>query len=76
MEKTKCTICKYKFDLQGEGGTQGKFGDILVSLCPTWYSCLLDWVIQLSKEKVQDILNEQKKRQKEPYRSGVLKVSG
>ena len=45
----ECTICKYKFDLDGEGGAHGFFGMILVSLCPTCYSCLLDWVSSLVK---------------------------
>tara|TARA_R100000656_G_C3934193_1_gene125493 strand:- start:402 stop:587 length:186 start_codon:yes stop_codon:yes gene_type:complete len=48
-----CTICKYVFDLNGEGGSHGMFGTILVSFCPTCYSCLLDWVNQLVEEKLK-----------------------
>ena len=51
MNEVECTICKREFDLEGEGGSQGLFGEILVSLCPTCYGCLLDWVSQLEKEK-------------------------
>ena len=63
MQEIDCTICKRAFDLQGEGGSQGLFGEILVSLCPTCYSCLLDWVSQLTRENnMEDKLVKQLKR--------------
>ena len=39
---SKCSICDAEFDLKGEGGTQGSFGIIPVSFCPTCLSCILD----------------------------------
>tara|TARA_R100000008_G_C3468917_1_gene107946 strand:- start:119 stop:466 length:348 start_codon:yes stop_codon:yes gene_type:complete len=37
-----CSICDAEFDLKGEGGTQGSFGILPVSFCPTCLSCMLD----------------------------------
>ena len=37
-----CSICDAEFDLKGEGGTQGSFGILPVSFCPTCLSCILD----------------------------------
>ena len=54
-----CTICKREFDLEGEGGSQVLFGVIPVSLCPTCYSCLLDWVSQLEKQKNEERINNE-----------------
>ena len=56
----KCTVCKRDFDLEGEGGSQGFFGMIPVSFCPTCYSCLLDWVDILAKEKLEEKKVEKK----------------
>ena len=39
---SNCSICDAEFDLESEGGTQGSFGMIPVSFCPTCLSCILD----------------------------------
>ena len=39
---SNCSICDAEFDLESEGGTQGSFGIIPVSFCPTCLSCILD----------------------------------
>ena len=39
---SNCSICDAEFDLESEGGTQGYFGILPVSFCPTCLSCILD----------------------------------
>ena len=38
----ECTICKSMFDLEGEGGTTGYFGILMVAFCPFCLSSILD----------------------------------
>jgi NAD-dependent dihydropyrimidine dehydrogenase PreA subunit len=45
----ECTICRYKFNLNGEGGIQGFFGIIPVSFCSTCCSCIIDCSTSLVK---------------------------
>jgi len=38
----ECTICESLFDLEGEGGTTGFFGMLMVAFCPFCLSSVLD----------------------------------
>ena len=38
----ECTICESKFDIEGEGGTTGYFGILMVAFCPFCLSSILD----------------------------------
>ena len=49
-----CSICDVEFDLESEGGTQGSFGMIPVSFCPTCLSCILDMGNYNSESSTQD----------------------
>ena len=43
---SKCSICNEKFDLNSEGGTEGVFGTLPVSFCPTCLTSCLDMADQ------------------------------
>jgi len=48
--KLECSVCNSKFDIEGEGGTNGYFGAIPVSFCPWCLSCMIDMVQQMTEE--------------------------
>ena len=43
---SKCSICNEKFDLDSEGGTEGVFGTLPVSFCPTCLTSCFDMADQ------------------------------
>ncbi len=43
----ECTICESLFDLEGEGGTTGFFGMLMVAFCPFCLSSVLDMANQM-----------------------------
>ena len=43
---SKCSVCDAKFDLNSEGGTEGSFGILPVSFCPTCLTSCLDMADQ------------------------------
>ena len=45
--KMECTICESQFDLEGEGGTIGYFGMLMVAFCPFCLSSVLDMSRQM-----------------------------
>ena len=45
--KMECTICESFFDLEGEGGTTGFFGLLMVAFCPFCLSSVLDMARQM-----------------------------
>ena len=50
----ECTICKSQFDLEGEGGTTGYFGLLMVAFCPFCLSSVLDMARQMLDIKEED----------------------
>ena len=42
IPKMECTICESLFDIEGEGGTTGYFGLLMVAFCPFCLSSILD----------------------------------
>ena len=46
-KKTICSTCEVEFDLDAEGGTEGEFGILPVSFCPTCLSSVFDMVEKL-----------------------------
>ena len=42
IPKMECTICESQFDLEGDGGTTGYFGMLMVAFCPFCLSSILD----------------------------------
>ena len=43
---SKCSVCDEIFDLESEGGTEGAFGTLPVSFCPTCLTSCLDMADQ------------------------------
>ena len=52
--KMECTICEGLFDLEGEGGTTGYFGMLMVAFCPFCLSSVLDMARQMLDIKEED----------------------
>ena len=50
----ECTICESQFDLEGEGGTIGYFGMLMVAFCPFCLSSILDMGRQMLDIKEED----------------------
>lgn len=48
-----CSICSSEFT-DDEGGTEGYFGILPVSFCPTCLACMIDMVQQFVGERTED----------------------
>tara|TARA_E500000331_G_C16790167_1_gene511953 strand:- start:106 stop:318 length:213 start_codon:yes stop_codon:yes gene_type:complete len=54
IPEMECTICKSMFDLEGEGGTTGYFGMLMVAFCPFCLSSILDMGRQMLGDNNED----------------------
>ena len=51
----QCSVCRFDFSLDEEGGIAGEFGILPVQFCPTCLACMIDMVSQLNGENDESL---------------------